>query len=108
MEEFDSDETTVSIKGSHYLYTLGQKTLLIDKKMGMIKEYKKGEHIILRFRKQTLFEGLYLPSDINVILPKENMSAEIKIKNFILNEGIKENIFAPIKSDKNTVDKKKK
>ncbi|MBN1621707.1 MAG: tetratricopeptide repeat protein [Endomicrobiales bacterium] len=100
LEQFDSEDTEVTVKGSDYLYKLGKKTLLIDKKIGMIKEYRKEKQIIMKFRKQTLFEGLYLPSDIDIVLPGENTTAEIKIKNFILNETIKDNVFEPLEGNK--------
>lgn len=93
VDEFDTQTASIQTKGNNYIYSMDNNTLVINSNNGSIERLKKDKEIELIFKKQTLFEGLYLPSEVYILLPKDDISAEIKVKNFILNSQIKDDVY---------------
>ncbi|MCB4791114.1 MAG: tetratricopeptide repeat protein [Elusimicrobia bacterium] len=99
LAKFDSDRTAVSVKRNLYTYRLDAMALVIDSRTGAIKEYKESNKMEIAFRKQVQYEGLYLPLDINIYLPDKNISAQIKIKDFDINNSIEDGVFTPFEKE---------
>ena len=93
LKSLDSDKTVISIKGRHYIYKLEEKTLEIDARDGTITSYKDGEKIVINFRKQVLYEGLYLPLEAEIYLPDKDMFVHIKVRDFGINKTMEDEVF---------------
>ncbi len=94
LEEFDSNKTLSERKGKRYYYTLGEKSIEIDSNNGTVSEFKPGDGVIFKFKDYSLEEGLYIPVDIDVYSSKDNIDAEIKLRNCVVNEPIDNSEFS--------------
>ena len=93
LEEFDSDKTVSERRGNSYYYRLGEKTMVIDSKNGTVREFRPGNGVIFKFTGYSLEEGLYIPVDMEVYSQEDKISANIKLKNCVINQPIEDSTF---------------
>jgi tetratricopeptide (TPR) repeat protein len=93
LDAFDSEWVATRSKGHCLLYSVGNATLMIDKDNATVREYEVKDRFILKFRSHVHEEGLDLPAEIDVYSGADKITTNIKLRNFILNENIDQNVF---------------
>jgi tetratricopeptide (TPR) repeat protein len=93
LDEFDGEKVQTKVKGHYLLFEKSDKSLLIDRRDGTVREYQIKDRMVLRFRTHSREEGLHLPSEINMYYPREKTSATLKLYHFILNKPMEEKVF---------------
>ncbi|MHB9154114.1 MAG: tetratricopeptide repeat protein [Endomicrobiales bacterium] len=93
LEEFDSEQAASEARGCFFLYRLGDKTLVIDRRSGTVAEYRVGKDLVLRFRKYTQEEGLFLPGRIDLYSKPDALSASVQLHHLAVNSPVNENAF---------------
>ncbi len=96
IDAFDSETTQTDRKGRYYYYRSGNKSMLIDSDNGTVRQYTVDDTLVLCFRRHTCEEGLYLPSEIEVYLPAEKIQANLKLRNYVLNKPIDQQVFRSV------------
>lgn len=93
LDAFDSERVVTRSKGRCLLYSVGNATLTIDKDNATVREYRDKGRLILKFRSHVHEEGLDLPAEIDIYSGSDKITTNIKLRNFILNENIDQNVF---------------
>ena len=93
LEEFDNETVSSKISGDFFYYSAGDKSMIIDSSSGTVCKYKIDDQLVVNFRDHVLNEGLYIPSVIEVLLPKEKISVKVALRNVVINETLAENTF---------------
>lgn len=93
LDEFDSNQAKSEMKCSYFRYTLGGKTLVIDRRNGAVKEYRVKNGLTLRLQDYKQEEGIFLPGRILLYSKPDKLSAKIQLQNYSVNQPIKDEVF---------------
>ncbi|OGS22335.1 MAG: hypothetical protein A2314_08755 [Elusimicrobia bacterium RIFOXYB2_FULL_50_12] len=97
LEEFDDETVSSKVSGDLFYYYAGDKSMLIDSTSGTVRRYKVDDQLTVSFKKHVLNEGLYLPSEIEVLLPGKKIRVNVTLRNVVINETMAENTFDAVK-----------
>lgn len=95
MAELRSEKAVSVKKSGRYIYSVGEKSLNIDKANCTIKEYQPSAGTLIRFNAYTVCDGFRVPVDMDVFSKSDKFSAGIKFGSCSVNKPADAGIFDP-------------
>ncbi|MFC1501459.1 tetratricopeptide repeat protein [Elusimicrobiota bacterium] len=92
LKDFQSEEVEVRKKGGSFVYELGKRKLVIDRKKSLLKECVLTNGTRVRFSKNKFVQFTYLPTMLEFATQGE-ISGKLNLRKYTINQALDQEIF---------------